>query len=286
MMKEILLEFRPKALTLTLCGVLLWLSSPFSLSAQVNSGAELADAWRATVSEELDQYASMLRSERPAAEAPLIEARWKSDQTPVWQAEPGLLGTRDASDPDWFASTVNAVLRTYGLPEGLVAVAAVESGFNPYALSPKGARGLWQLMPETARRFGLVVDATHDERLDPLKSTRAAAQYLRQLYAQFGDWRLALAAYDAGENRVQRTVKRNHTRDFWSLSEPLPEETRRYVPAVLALAGTNLLSEDIATARSFGSESVRRFLRNGASVGTRVIFAEGAPRDSALSRAN
>jgi hypothetical protein len=142
------------------------------------------------------------------------------------------------------------------------------------------------LPPETARRFGLVVDANHDERLDPLKSTRAAAQYLRQLYAQFGNWRLALAAYDAGENRVQRTVEHNHTRDFWSLTGPLPEETRRYVPAVLSLAGTSLLPEDVTTAPSVRSQSVSRFLSNGASADTRVIVAESAPGDSASTRAN
>jgi membrane-bound lytic murein transglycosylase D len=122
------------------------------------------------------------------------------------------------------------------LPAQLVSVAAVESGFDARALSPKGARGLWQLMPETARRYGLLVDSRRDERLDPVKSTHAAAQYLKDLHAQFADWPLTLAAYNAGEGRVERALERLGARDFWTLSRvaALPDETRRYVPAVLA----------------------------------------------------
>jgi hypothetical protein len=122
-----------------------------------------------------------------------------------------------------------------GVPLGLLAVAGVESNFNPSALSPKGARGVWQFMPRTARRYGLRVDAVRDDRLDTKKSTRAAARYLRDLYAQFKDWPLAVAAYNAGEELVQRAIDRNGRTDFWTLSDKkqLPSETRAYVPAVL-----------------------------------------------------
>ena len=122
-----------------------------------------------------------------------------------------------------------------GVPIELLVVAEVESGFNPLALSPKGARGPWQLMPATAQRFGLRVNERTDERIHPERSTRAAARYLRELYAQFGDWLLALAAYNAGEQRVSTAIARGGTRDFWQLAQRrlLPEETRRYVPAVL-----------------------------------------------------
>lgn len=136
-------------------------------------------------------------------------------------------------------ATVNVslenILEGQGVPARLLSVARVESGLNPWALSPKGARGLWQFMPGTARRFGLRVDAQRDERIDPERATRAASQYLRFLRGLFGDWKLALAAYNAGEGRVERAIGRGGTRDFYELSRRglLPEETRRYVPAVL-----------------------------------------------------
>lgn len=123
-----------------------------------------------------------------------------------------------------------------GVPLELLVVADVESSFNLLAFSPKGARGPWQLMSATAERFGLRVDGLKDERIHPERSTRAAARYLKELYAQFGDWLLALAAYNAGEQRVADAIERGGTRDFWKLSERrlLPTETRHYVPAILS----------------------------------------------------
>jgi len=120
-----------------------------------------------------------------------------------------------------------------GVPLRLLVLAEIESGFDPAALSPKGARGLWQLMPETARRFGLRVDNQLDERLHASRSTRAAARYLRALHLQFGDWPLALAAYNAGEQRITQAIDRAASRSFALIASQLPSETRRYVPAVL-----------------------------------------------------
>jgi soluble lytic murein transglycosylase-like protein len=128
------------------------------------------------------------------------------------------------------------ILEEEQVPVGLLGVALVESGFNPYALSPKGARGIWQFMPATAQRYGLAVNQGTDHRTHPEHSTRAAARYLRDLYAMFGDWKLAIAGYNAGEGRVQRIIKKRGIRDFEEMSRRglLPLETRKYVPAVLA----------------------------------------------------
>jgi membrane-bound lytic murein transglycosylase D len=134
-----------------------------------------------------------------------------------------------------------------GLPTELLAVAKVESNLNLYALSPKGALGLWQLMPQTARRYGLRVDASRDERLDAEKSTRAGARYLRDLYVQFKDWPLVLAAYNVGEDALQHAVKRGGSNDFWELSRRrlLPGETRAYVAAILRMLESSGRQDDI-----------------------------------------
>ncbi len=128
------------------------------------------------------------------------------------------------------------IFREESVPEELIYVGLVESAYNPYAHSQAGASGIWQFVPDTGKRYGLKRVGTFDERHDPEKSTRAAARYLRDLYAMFGDWPLALAAYNAGEYRVLRIVKKTESKDFWQMSSKglLPEETANYVPAVLA----------------------------------------------------
>jgi hypothetical protein len=133
---------------------------------------------------------------------------------------------------------VEPILRSHGVPADLAAVILVESGGRAMALSPKGARGLWQLMPDTARRYGLRVNEIQDDRLDLFKATDAAARYLHDLYAQFGDWKLALAAYNTGEANVGSAILRAHTQDFDRLTSlrMLPLETMNYVPRVLAAA--------------------------------------------------
>jgi membrane-bound lytic murein transglycosylase D len=128
------------------------------------------------------------------------------------------------------------VFRQKGLPDELVFTAMIESGFNPLAVSHAGAKGLWQFMAPTARLYGLRVDRWLDERLDPEKSTVAAANYLRDLHNQFGSWDLAQAAYNAGEVRVLQAIQRTGSRDFWRLhrSPLLLEETKNFVPAIHA----------------------------------------------------
>jgi membrane-bound lytic murein transglycosylase D len=131
------------------------------------------------------------------------------------------------------------VLRENGLPEDLVYISLIESGYSPIAHSRSNAVGYWQFIRATGRRFGLTVDPFIDERRDPVLSTRAAAEYFKALYSLFGSWHLALAAYNVGENRVKRAVTKYYTRDFWQLIKKrraLPAETKQYVPKFIAAA--------------------------------------------------
>jgi membrane-bound lytic murein transglycosylase D len=132
---------------------------------------------------------------------------------------------------------IQQVFKAEGLPLDLAYIPLIESAFKPAAQSQKRARGVWQFMRATGEERGLETNWFVDERSDPEKSTRAAADYLKWLYAQFGDWHLALASYNGGPGRVQRAVKRSGIEDFWRLSEGkrhLPRETREYVPLILA----------------------------------------------------
>lgn len=128
--------------------------------------------------------------------------------------------------------------RQEGLPEDLIYLPFVESGFNPFALSRAGASGVWQFMPRTGTMYGLAVDSWVDERRDPYKSTEAAISYLKKLYAIFGDWPLALAAYNAGEGTIGRAMEKTGRSDYLSLcavSSDIKSETKLYVPKFLAV---------------------------------------------------
>jgi membrane-bound lytic murein transglycosylase D len=135
-----------------------------------------------------------------------------------------------------YLGMIRDTLRDRGMPEDLAFVAMIESGFNPVAVSHAGAKGLWQFMAGTARRYGLRVDQWVDERFDPEKSTMAATAYLRDLYAQFGSWSLAQAAYNAGERTVERAIRAVGSTDFWALarSSSLRQETKEFVPQIHA----------------------------------------------------
>jgi membrane-bound lytic murein transglycosylase D len=129
-------------------------------------------------------------------------------------------------------------LKKQGLPAELVFLAAGESGFNPLARSRTGAKGIWQFMPGTGALYGLRKDRWVDEREDPVKSTDAATRHLKDLYNTFGDWYLAMAAYDSGPMTVQRAIEKTGYADYWALRSmhALPRETENYVPIFLATA--------------------------------------------------
>ena len=131
---------------------------------------------------------------------------------------------------------ISDTLRKEGIPQDLIYLAALESAFNPYALSHSGAKGIWQFMLGTGMLYGLRKDRWVDEREDPVKSTQAAARHLRDLYQMFGDWSLAMAAYDSGPLTVQGAVEKTGYADYWTLRRlhALPTETEDYVPIFMA----------------------------------------------------
>jgi membrane-bound lytic murein transglycosylase D len=137
---------------------------------------------------------------------------------------------------------ISAKLEERGLPQDLIYLAMIESGFNPRAYSPAHASGLWQFIAETGQRYGLEINRAVDERNDPIKATDAALDYLEYLYGRFDSWYLAAAAYNSGENRVARIMReetgseRGDEYSYYQISHRLPKETRDYVPLMIAAA--------------------------------------------------
>jgi membrane-bound lytic murein transglycosylase D len=147
------------------------------------------------------------------------------DKTELWLSRSGR-----------YLPLMRQIFRENNLPEDLVFVALIESGFNPYAYSRAKAVGPWQFMRGTGKKYGLRINEWIDERRDPVKSTHAAAAYLKDLYGMFNSWPLALASYNAGEGRVGRAMARSKADDFWDLrtTRYLRPETRNYVPKFMA----------------------------------------------------
>ncbi len=144
--------------------------------------------------------------------------------------------TRYLARSSRYLPMIKEVFQEAGLPEDMAYLAMIESGFNNKAYSPAAACGMWQFIKGTGLRYGLTIDSYVDERRDPEKATRAAAQYLLDLYKQFGSWYLAAASYNCGEGRVQRELNQSNHKNFWELSANmcLPTETKNYVPQMIA----------------------------------------------------
>lgn len=137
-----------------------------------------------------------------------------------------------------YFTMIHDILEELDLPKDLVFLPLIESNFSVHAVSRAKATGPWQFMKGTAKRYGLRIDPWIDERRDPVKSTRAAAAYLKDLHEMFNSWLLSLASYNAGENRIERAITKTKASDFWELqaSGELPRETQNYVPKFMAAA--------------------------------------------------
>jgi len=144
-----------------------------------------------------------------------------------------------------YRDMISRVLQEEGLPQDLIYLAQAESAFQPLALSRAGARGIWQFVAWRGNEYGLRHTWWVDERQDPEKATRAAARHLRDLYSMYGDWYLAMAAYNCGPGNVQKGIERTGYADFWELyrRNVLPRETKNYVPIIVALT---LIAKDAA----------------------------------------
>lgn len=145
-----------------------------------------------------------------------------------------------------YVSTMTNIFEEEKLPLELVFLPLIESQFNPYAYSSARASGPWQFMPATAKKLQLKIDWWVDERRDPIKSTKAAAQYLKYLYKRFGSWPLVLAAYNGGEGRIRRAMKKTGSDDFWKIRTTgyIAKETKDYVPSYIAASAIAMNPED------------------------------------------
>lgn len=205
----------------------------------------------------------------PSEPAPMDELVEKLDEAPAVEMEPEILIRREWDLPVtrnervdfwidflagrnkerthlWleragrYAPVILPELRRRGMPEDLIYLAMIESGFSSRAVSHASAVGIWQFIAETGRRYGLEVSTYVDERRDPVKATTAALDYLEELYERFGSWYLAAAAYNTGENRIDRILRQRAGSErgddalYWRISPHIPRETRDYVPLMLA----------------------------------------------------
>lgn len=213
-------------------------------NAVTHQSAKNADPLFTAVPER--QEVIQMSSENPEKnKPPLIDNSHESNKTALKAIEKNVVFFKDrirARFSVWlersakYIEIMKDILREKKMPEELVFLPIVESGFNLNAYSSARAVGPWQFIASTAKRYGLVIDWWRDERKDPVKSTKAAASYLKDLYKMFGSWNLALAAYNAGEGRISKALKRSDADDYWSLlnTKQIRNETKEYVPRYIA----------------------------------------------------
>ncbi len=172
----------------------------------------------------------------PFSDLPLVQNYWVEQWISAFQGPYSNRFRRWLERSYRYAPLMKDIFKSLNLPEDLVYLCMIESGFSPQAVSPAKAVGYWQFIQPTALRFGLRKNRFLDERKDFEKSTYAAGRYLLFLYKQFGDWWLAASAYNMGERRLLKLIHKHQTKDFWSLAQKydFPRETARYIPQLIA----------------------------------------------------
>lgn len=197
---------------------------PDGLQEALWSGADLDPSWRRALKKSPSLDLEGL--DHPLVQSFAQDYRWRADSP----------GGRPITQSSQYIPRMKEIFREEGLPEELVYLAFVESGFNPWSSSQGRCVGMWQFTEATGRRYGLRIDSWVDERRDPEKSTRAAARHLRDLYQNFRSWDLAIAAYNAGEKAISDSLSRKGASGFWDLypSGGLSKATREFVPKVMA----------------------------------------------------
>ena len=177
-----------------------------------------------------------------------------------------------------YFTLIENIMSQYNLPKELKYLAVIESGLTTHALSWAGARGPWQLMPETAKQFGLEVNKWNDERTDYFRSTHAAAKFLKILYSDFQDWLLVIAAYNSGPGRVWSAIKKSGSKNFWQLQHYLPDESRLHVKKFIA---TNYVMEDKeGPGISVNEKSYSNDMLEKDSLGTNIVAQDIAGKFS------
>lgn len=212
---------------------------PAAISLEKSLELLVADPVETDDSSTADVDISLLTESLPESDIPLTLNSKVNYFIDYFQGKGHGFFAKWLSRSERYIPVMKEILRKEGLPEDLVYLAMIESGFTPHAVSVANAVGPWQFISGTGKRYDLKINDWIDERRDPIKSTVAAALYLKELYAMFNnDWYLAAAGYNAGENKILRAINMYDTRDFWEISKGsyLKRETKDYVPKLLAAA--------------------------------------------------